>query len=204
MLKTMPYTDAAMLKAVRNKGTSGWELFFRQYDPLIESIARWPKWNFSQDEQEDVCQNIRMHLQSAVPSFKERSSLSWFVKRIAMNHCVNEIRRQQRWRSLMTSTVQQTQDGSWSELEFASPEQCTPGEEAERNERCESLISALQHMNTTCRNSIEMFYLHNRTYSEMAQTLGISTNTVGSRLAKCLDKLHKTLRHNRSFERTVA
>jgi DNA-directed RNA polymerase specialized sigma24 family protein len=32
--------------------------------------------------------------------------------------------------------------------------------------------------------------------------LGISTNTVGSRLSKCLNKLHNELRHRPLFERT--
>ncbi|MCF7817100.1 MAG: sigma-70 family RNA polymerase sigma factor [Kiritimatiellales bacterium] len=202
MFKTSPYSEKKILAAVRNDGTAGWELFFSHYDPLIQSITGWQKWNFSEHEQQDVRQNIYVQLQTALPTFRQQCSLAWFVKKIAIRQCINEIRRQVRWRTVMTPAMQKTSDGDWNEMEFANPNTPDPYQEIVKKESRQILRAALLHLNKTCRDSIDMFYLQHLLYQEISEQLGISVNTVGSRLAKCLDKLHKTLRHNPSFERT--
>ncbi len=201
MYKIHPDSDQEIIDAIRGKNRLGWELLFARYDPLIQSIARWPKWNLSEDEQQDVCQNIHMHLQTALPTFRQQSSLSWFIKKIAMRQCVNEIRRQKRWRTVMTPSMQKTTDGNWNEMEFASTPDNDPYNEAVQHERQRLLESALQHLQQTCKDSIRMFYLQHLSYREMSEQLGIAVNTVGSRLSKCLDKLHHELRQHPSFER---
>lgn len=197
MYKAQPDSDQEIINAVRDNNPIGWELLFAQYDPLIQSIARWPKWNFTPDEQQDVCQNIHMTLQSALPTFRQQSSLAWFIKRIAIRQCVNEIRRQKRWRTVMTPVNQQTASGDWHEMEFASSTGTDPYDEAVQSERSESLRAALKQLHQTCRESVGMFYMQHLSYKEIAKRLGISVNTVGSRLAKCLDKLKKELKAGR-------
>lgn len=198
---TSPYCDKDLLEAVREKGISGWDLFCTHFDPMIQSIARWPKWNFSEQEQEDVRQNIHVQLQSALPNFRQQSTLSWFIKKIAIRQCINEIRRQVRWRTVMTPSIQKTRNGNWNEMEFTNPDALDPHHEAVQEERRKTLHSAMQLLNKTCMDSITMFYLQHLSYQEMSVQLKISVNTVGSRLAKCLDKLHKELRQLPSFER---
>ncbi len=190
------------MQAVREKGASGWDLFCTQFDPMIKSITRWPKWKFSEHEQQDVCQNIYVQLQTALPSVKQQSSLSRFIKVIAMRQCVNEIRRQIRWRGVMVSSVQKTSDGEWNELEFANPDALDPHHEMVRKERRENLRLALQKLNKTCMESINLYYLKHLSYREISDQLGIAVNTVGSRLVKCLYKLHKDLRQHPMFKRT--
>lgn len=201
MFKIVPHSDQKILNAVRDNNPAGWELLFTQYDPMIKDITKWPKWRFSEDEQKDVCQNTHMHLQSALPKFKQQSSLSWFIKRIAIRQCIDEIRRQKRWRAVMTPTVQQKANGDWNEMEFANPDEPDPYDDVVRSERRQLLYAALQSLNKTCRDGISMFYLQNLTYREMAERLDISINTVGSRLAKCLDKMHRELKKQPLFER---
>jgi RNA polymerase sigma-70 factor (ECF subfamily) len=202
MNKNDTYCDKELLNAVREKGVAGWDLFCDQFDPLIESIARWPKWSFSEEEQKDVCQNIYMQLQTALPNFRQESSLSWFIKRIAISQCVNEIRRQVRWRRVMIPSIQKTPDGNWHEMEFENKEALDPHDEVVKKERQQTLHSALQHMGNACKESINLFYLQHFSYREISQQLGISVNTVGSRLAKCLGKLQKELRYHSELEGT--
>ncbi len=201
MKKSAPYSDKAILAAVRNDGSAGWELFCQQFDPLIRAIAKWAKWNFSEEEQRDVCQNIHMHLQTALPRFRGESSLLWYIKKIAMNQCVNEIRRQKRSRELMTSTFRKTADGIWKEMEFANPNAMDPHHETAQKERHQSLRAAVRSLNPTCRDGISMYYFQSLSYQEMSAQLGIAVNTVGSRLNKCLNKLHKELRRQPALNR---
>lgn len=204
MRRKIPAEERQVLRAVRRGDSAGLDLLFTQFDPLIQSIVRWPKWNFSEEEQRDVCQNIHMNLQSALPGFKQQCSLRWFVKRIAMHQCIDEIRRQKRWRTLMTPLIQQTSNGTWNEMEYTNPSALNPHDEIVRHERHQSLYSALERVHRTCRESISMFYLQHMSYKDMSDKLGISVNTVGSRLAKCLSKLQTEIKKQPSFEKVKA
>jgi len=168
---------------------------------MLRAITAWPKWCFSKDEQQDVFQNIYVQLQKALPNFRQQSSLSWFIKQIAIRQCINEIRRQVRWRGVLVSTVQKNPNGEWQEMDFESPGTPTPRQEIIQKERWQILRTALERLKETCKESITLFYVHELSYQEISKQLGISVNTVGSRLSKCLDKLQKELRQQPLFER---
>lgn len=197
------YSDRRLLDAVHTQGAKGWEIFCDQFGPLINSVVHWKKWNFSEQEQQDVCQNVYIQLQSALPNFQEKSSLAWFIKKIAIHQCVDEVRRQVRWRTVIGPAVVKTSKGSWKEKDFPAPESQDPSQRIIREEQKQALYSSLQNLQETCQKSINLFYLDHRTYREISEQLGISVNTVGSRLSKCLDKLHKELSQNPLFERTM-
>lgn len=86
-------------------------------------------------------------------------------------------------------------------MEFSNPDALDPHDETIQQERVQNLRSTLEHLQETCQEIINLFYLKHLSYREISGQLGISKNTVGSRLAKCLDKLHEKLRRNPVFER---
>lgn len=202
MIEEHILSDEEILKAVCEKNPDGWNLLYSRFNPMIRSITGWQKWNFSEHEQQDVSQNTYVQLQKALPSFQQRCSLACFIKKITIHQCINEIRRQVRCRAVMISSVQQSPDGDWNEIEFGTAGAPNPHDEIIRSEQQQALRRALNQLKETCEKAITLFYVKNLSYREIADHLGISTNTVGSRLAKCLDKLHKTLRQRPSFERT--
>lgn len=202
MYKNPPNSDEEVLQAVLEKRPDGWDLFCARFDPLIQCITGWPKWRFSEHERQDVSQNTYMQLQKALPTFRRQSSLTWFIKRITVRQCINEIRRQVRWRTVITSSTRKTPDGTWKEIELENAGTIDPHDELVQSERRLALYNALKLLNDTCKNAINLFYVKNLSYREISEQLGISTNTVGSRLAKCLGKLHNELRKRSLFERT--
>jgi RNA polymerase sigma-70 factor (ECF subfamily) len=103
----------------------------------------------------------------------------------------------------MISSVQKNRDGNWNEMEFRNGNSLDPHQEIMKMERLQALSSALSELQTTCRNSITLFYIRNLSYREIADRLGVSVNTVGSRLSKCLNKLQNRLRQDPLFERTT-
>jgi RNA polymerase sigma factor (sigma-70 family) len=192
--------DQALLRAIRKEKSGGWEQLFTQYDPLIQSIVRWSKWHFSNDEQKDVSQNIHMHLYKSLKSFRHKSSLSKFIKRIAIHHCINEVRRQSRWNSVMTSFPLQTGKGEYYEVEFVGLNASDPYTETVQRERIQLLNKTLEKLHETCQKIIHLFYTKHLSYKQISDALGISTNTVGSRISKCLDKLRRELQKDPLFE----
>ena len=57
------------------------------------------------------------------------------------------------------------------------------------SERASLLRKILESIDKTCQTAIQMFYIQSLSYKEISEHLGIAVNTVGSRLAKCLNKL---------------
>ena len=201
MKDNTPYSDKEILKSVFQKGAEGWDLFYAQFNPMIQSISRRPCWKFTEQEQQDIIQNTYLQIQKALPTFKRKSSLRWFIKRICHHQCVNEVRKQVIRRTWTVSSIQKTGDGASNEMEFSCPKTLDPHIEIVQKERRQALRDTLKLLRETCQDSIWMFYIDHHSYREIAKKLGISVNTVGSRLSKCLDKLQKELLNHPLFER---
>jgi RNA polymerase sigma factor (sigma-70 family) len=99
--------------------------------------------------------------------------------------------------------VQQDSDGCWKEMDYKNSEALDPHQEVLKLERLEALNTALAELQTNCKKAINLFYVSDLSYREIASQFGISVNTVGSRLSKCLDKLQHRLQRNPLFERTL-
>lgn len=201
MNKGITRTEKKILSAALNNGEAGLELFFKKYDPLIKKIVTWPRWHFTIEEQQDAFQTIRTSVQEALPRFKQNSSLKWYIKQIAFYKCVSEIRAQVKYSSITVSTIQRSPDGEWNEMEFADTQAYDPYQVTALEEETKLLHAAIKRLSDTCQTSITMFYLKQMTYQEISVNLGIAVNTVGSRLSKCLNKLHEQLRTNPAFEK---
>ena len=195
MNKGISSSDQKILAAALNDGAAGWEALFKKYDPKILRLIRWRKWNFSKDEQNEIHQNIHIHLLKALPNFRQESSLFWYIKRITMNECVNEIRRRDRRRRGPISLA-----GEWGDWDVEDLYATDPHSSSCRIEQLSAVRNSMKGLDDTCRRSISMHYFEYLSYQEISRQLGISTQTVGSRLSKCREKLHQMLLHNPTFE----
>lgn len=202
MSKKPTHTEKQLLKAIRLNGDSGWEQLIFHFEPMIMKIVAWKDYHFTADVQEDVRQNIYIHLRKAIPRFRGDSTLAYYIKRIAKNECINEIRRQCRLRKIITFTIQKTPDAQWDEEDGADINMMDALETLLLSERKETVHEAVNKLNSTCRDSISLFYFEQKTYCEISEQLGITQNTVGSRLSKCLDKLHHELKKLPLFARS--
>ena len=192
------------LAALERGDEAAWEDFFADYRPVVRGVVSWPKWNFSPDVRDDLEQDICAELTRSVFQFQERSSLRYYIKRVAVNRCIDRIRRQVRDREIFTSTTYTTPDGEARELTLAGPEQYDPVRRIVILEQVEALKRLLAELDETCRTAIRLFYAESLSYKEIAVKLSISINTVGSRLAKCLEKLRQTARMDPSLGDEIA
>lgn len=193
MLKYPTEKEKNLLEAIQAQGDDGWEALVLHFEPMIMSIVEWEDYSFTAEVQEDVRQNILVHLRSAIPRFRGRSSLAYYIKCIAKNECINEVRRQIRHRRHLTSSIQRTPDNEWFEEEHADESMPDALQTILRAEQKGMIHETVQKLHPTCNESITLFYYENMTYTEIADHLGISRSTVGSRLHKCLEKLHDEL-----------
>jgi RNA polymerase sigma factor (sigma-70 family) len=202
MSQKTKHSDKEILRALRKNTVQGWEMLCAQFDPMIQSIVNRSIWKFSEHDRQDVCQNIYIQVEKALPSFKGTGTLAGFIATISHHQCVDEIRRKMTRQKWTISTTQKTQHDQTNDLEFVCTKTLDPHHEILQKERRSALLSALNLLQATCQDSISMFYIKSLSYNEMSSELGISKNTVGSRLSKCLEKLHKELLKQPLFERT--
>ncbi|MDA1043721.1 MAG: sigma-70 family RNA polymerase sigma factor [Verrucomicrobia bacterium] len=188
---------------LRQGDSSAWESFFETFDPLIISIVSWSKWHFAHDIRQDMAQVIRAELMRCVLNFRADSSLRYFIKRICINRCIDRIRRHVREREVIVSMGYENADGEQKEMIFAASDDFNPVQRITEVENAAMIKKLLSKMDATCMEAIELFYMKGMPYKDIAQHLKISTNTVGSRLAKCLEKLRKHAMHDTIFKEEI-
>lgn len=185
----------------KEKDSPEWDAFLKHHDELIQAIPRWRKWNFQPDTQEDMAQKIRMEVVKAGPSFKGGSSVAYFIKQIGKRRCIDEVRRQIRKHWLLNASDLTPPGEEDYDIIGSAPEESRDLlQEIETVERAHFIRQELHTLDDTCKNALTLFYLHGKTYPEISDELGITQNTVGSRLAKCLKKFSERLTKHSAFE----
>ena len=161
------------------------------HDVLMRSVLNWSRWRFQPETRADLLQKIRLEMLSHPEALEGAADAAGLLKQICIRRCIDEVRRQIRERQLMVSG------------EDDPPE---PADDAAdpvllvlRAERARAVRRLLDTLDATCRTALHQFYVEGLSYLDMGRRLGISTNTVGSRLAKCVAKLRALARHDREL-----
>jgi RNA polymerase sigma-70 factor (ECF subfamily) len=162
-----------------------------QYNPLIRSVVSWSKWRFDFHVREDIEQSIRIELSKSIENYHGECTLDYFIKRISIHRCIDEIRRQVRKRNVFVDLFQRPSEDTRDPLETPADETFDPVYQILLRERALALKQLLDRLDATCREAIRHFYLDGMSYKDISGKLGIAVNTVGSRLSKCLDKLRE-------------
>ncbi len=178
---------------LRANNARAWTRFFDAFDPLIRSIANWPRWHFDAHTREDAVQTIRLGIVRSIGRLQSETALTAFVRRIAVNRCIDLLRKQLRMQSRLMPLGHYNAEGEWEEPETPADGAYDPVQALLQAERAALLREALQRLDETERTCLLQFYAEGLSYREMAARQGVAVNTVGSRLSRCLDKLRGLL-----------
>jgi RNA polymerase sigma factor (sigma-70 family) len=192
----MKQTDESAIPAIEDLRAGDervWAVFFGHFDGLIRSIVEWPRWHFDAHICEDVAQLIKLAIVQSIGRLESQQSLQAFVKKICFHRCIDMLRKQLREQERLIPMGRQGEEGEWEELDFAAGAEFDPVAALQRAERAAILRTALLQLDEASRDCLNQFYVDGLTYKEMAQVQGVSVNTVGSRLSRCLDKLRGVL-----------
>jgi RNA polymerase sigma-70 factor (ECF subfamily) len=188
-MNTSNRSKSDILEGLKHGDPAALEDLFRHYQPLITSVVSWSKWRFDIHTRNDIAQQIQMELPRAIAGYTGQSNLDYFIKRICIHHCVDEVRRQFKERQRIVS-IDNESNPHPSPVAGAEYD---PIRQIILAERATALKRLLDSMETPCRSVVKPFYVENLSYKDLSQRLGISVNTVGSRLARCLEKLRQTI-----------
>lgn len=169
-------------------------------------INRWnePIFNFclrltgDADDAADCTQKTFIKVYQRVNGLKNPAALKSWLYQIALNQCRDELKRRDRFRFLrFGSTSEMDSDTEFSIPEpMSTDERTNPEVSLQRSQLRIMIDAALDKIPAEQREVVVMKELQQLTFPEIAVILGISENTIKSRLYYGLKAMQKLLKHS--------
>jgi len=181
--------EKELIKEAKLGNMGAFESLIIRYESKVYNIA-YKMFN-NEEDAKDVSQEIFIKLYRNLIKFNEQSKFSTWLYRVAVNTCLDEIRKRKKDKENLTSNVYETEDG---EIEREIPSTYNmPEAELIKNDRIEKLRYALTLIKEDHRSVIVLKDLEGYSYNEIADTLNITIGTVKSRISRARESLKETL-----------
>ena len=172
--------EKQLLHGLRRGESAAFTAFVDGYGGKIHGLSR--RYARCEADAEDLTQEIFVDLYRCVAGFRGESSLSTWVYRVAMNHCLKHAGRRKPDSVSYDDTLNETPD-LMNDPHLA----------AARGELRGKVGDALETLTDAHRDVVILHELHGLTYAECAQILNIPVGTVKSRLSHAFGKLRHKL-----------
>ncbi len=146
-------------------------------------------------ELDDVCQEASIGLLSALPGFRAECTVHHFACRVALLTALAARRR----RGVVAADAQETPEES-GEIVDGSP---SPAELIDSARRRAVLRGLLDELPLAQAEVLALHIVIGHTVEETSAMIGISVNTVRSRLRRALAALRDKLSHNRKLGEVI-
>jgi len=134
----------------------------------------------NRDDARDLAQEVFIKAFEHLPSFRRESSLKTWLYRIAMNHCINHVKKNSREFVEVNELTGSIRPSVHADME-----------ERERRERFRSMVQKLPPKQ---RAILEMRIHEQLSYEEIARMSGRSVSTIKASVFFALEKLRKLLK----------
>ena len=168
------------------------EELMRRYRSSIFSAAYRLARNH--DAAEDVTAATCLRICRGIGTCKYPAALPAWINRIVRNVWLDSLRRTQR-RSEVSLDILENLSGDGRLLVFETQERVPIQKRVEENDRKRILASAIATLPVSQGRIVNMFYVEDRPYDEIAEIMGIPVGTVKSRLSRARYALHRKLTH---------
>lgn len=140
------------------------EQWLSQHKALVFKVVR--AYAFTAMDQDDLFQEISIQVWRSVTAFRQESSVTTWLYRIALNTAIKWVRKERKHQ----------QDGNLEEVEHVLQENKMPVDE-----RLVWLYEEISRLDEIDR-SVTLLMLDNFSYKEMADILGITESNVGVKI----------------------
>ncbi len=160
-------------------------LMDRYQDKLDRYIKRIS--NFSQEEREDILQDVFISLYENINSFNPSLKFSSWIYRIAHNHSVS------RWRKYKKENMDIALDDAESLIAKVLSDESDVIEEIEAKEKHDLIHRVLLKIPDNYREILILYFMENKSYEEISDILRIPKSTVGTQIRRAKLKMKKEL-----------
>ena len=172
---------------------SGMEHLVETYGNKIDTAV----WRHSQaldpHSREDIRQDVLLKIRKKIKdSYRHEGKLWAYIETVIKGMSIDTYRRKKR-RSDRTPLGGDLVSKDESPPEPKTRVQDQPDEHLIREERIRAVRATLANLKRECQEIINLHYTQGLKYKEISEKLSISSGTVGSRLARCLEQLGKSL-----------
>ena len=166
--------DALVKKAIHGKADA-WDKLIKRYEKKIYNHALRATNN--RDDAMDLMQEIFLSVYRNLPKYRGDAPFGAWLFRVASHRTADFYRRRKPTESLADRTDSMSGDGG-------DPHESLTGSEKNR-----VIMDLLARLSPEQRQVVEMKYFQELTFDEMSDTLGVSSNTLKSRLYGALKKI---------------
>ncbi len=180
-----PVTPDSLIEQCLSGDQLAWDAIVRQNWRKVFNVAY--KFVGKHDEAEDLTQDIFLKIFKALKSFDRRANFQTWIISISRNLCIDHYRSVRKERQTIAREV------DTNDLQPASSDR-GPYQVVEHGDLRVLLRQALQTLPVTLRTAVILRDLHELSYQEIADRLGLPEGTVKSRINRGRIELARQLK----------
>lgn len=161
--------EEALIRKAREGDAEAFLTLVRRYDRQIMSVV----YRMSGDvyDREDLYQEVFLHCFKAIKSYRARSSFRTWLYRVALNRCIDYMKKKPAIREVEDSVV--------------------PPEDWERREKVRAVLKALSRLKGPQRICFFLYYVEGWEIRDIQELSGLREGTVKSHLNRARQKIRK-------------
>ena len=133
----------------------------------------------TRQDAEDVLQNAFIDIFTKIETFRYESSVGAWIKRIVINHCINELKRRRLSFVDLSDSIVNRPDQEYAPVE--------------NSEEIQKIKSAIQQLPNGYRVVFSLYCIEGYDHREIAQILDISEGASKSQYSRAKKKLNEIL-----------
>jgi RNA polymerase sigma-70 factor (ECF subfamily) len=181
--------DKELIGAIKVGNAQAFRTLVEQYKDLVVNTC----YGFLQhrEDAEDLAQEVFVEMYESLHAFREEAKLSTWLYRIAVNKCLNQIkkRKRQRWLKSLPAIL----GGEGETLEIADESGADPQADLEQQERVGVLHQAIDSLAENQKIAFTLSKYEDLSYQEIAEVMGTTIPAVESLLNRAKKNLQKKL-----------
>ena len=190
-----PKEVASLLVRLRHGDDAAKAEFIAAYDELVRwSVVRKLHAATGNRETssdvEDICHDVYVRLFKnnceALGKIREPASINAWLMTVSQNHVYSYLRKRQVRHMARESMVREREEG-YEE---------SPEKRALASEQLAMLRERIERLEPKDRLILQLYYVHDLKYADIAETLSLNINTVASRLMRAKARLRERLIEN--------
>ena len=145
----------------------------------------------NKEETEDLVQEAFMKAFKALPSFNEEYAFSTWLYKIAVNNCIDHMRK----KKLQTYSINKPVQSKDGELDREFPDTSMSSDKSILSEERAGIIeTAIDELPENYKTAIILRHSEEKSYEEISQILNIPLGTVKARIFRAREMLKKKLK----------
>ncbi len=164
--------------------------FAALFEPMRPALVRVAGGLVGDSEAEDVVMDAMLKAWRALPSFRKDAALRTWTIRVVRNAALDALRARSRRREVpLDAPPDEEESGAIPVASLPDPSTRHPGEDLAAADRRAAAAAALAKLDPHHRQVLELRFLEELSYQEIATATGVSIGTVISRLFYAKRKL---------------